>query len=166
MTATVESKPETHGVVAKLGNRPLPIELDQLHLFDSGGKNALSFRFAYREVPFSCTAERQNGDGNPMLALVGDFGALPYTVENPERRRSVQTVLAAATRRSGLEWSVTRNQTISVKGGIALELPLTPKALVVGTVALLLRALPYLELLVEILEAPKPARQPGGSVTT
>ena len=164
MSATVESKPETHGVVATLGSCPLPIELSQLHLFDAGDKEAISFRFAFHDVPFSCTAERR--EGKPMLALVGDFGALPYTVEGAERRRSVQTILATAKRRSGLDWTVTRNQTIAVAGGIALDLPLTPRALVVGTVALLLRALPYLELLVEILSVPQPLAQPGGSVTT
>lgn len=164
MSATVESKPETHGVIAKLGNYELPLELDRLHLFGSTGAGAISFCFAFRDVPFSCTAERQ--DGRPVLALVGDFGALPYSAESPERRRSVQTVLAAAQRRSGLEWKVTPTQTIAVKGGITLDLPLTPKALVVGTVAVLLRARPYIDLLVEILSLQPAARQPGGSVTT
>ena len=163
MSVTVESKPETHGVIAKLSNYDLPIQLDQLHLFGVGEKGAISFCFAFRDVPFSCTAERQ--DGHPVLALVGDFGALPYSVEGVERRRSVQTVLAAAQRRSGLDWKVTPTQTIAVTGGITLELPLTPKALVVGTVTLLLRARPYIELLVETLTG-QPAPHPGGSVTT
>lgn len=164
MSVTVESKPETRGVIARLGSYDLPIELDRLHLFGNGGKGAISFCFAFRDVPFSCTAERQ--DGRPILALVGDFGALPYSVESVERRRSVQTVLAAAQRRSGLDWKVTRTQTIAVQGGITLDLPLTPKALVVGTVTLLLRARPYIELLVETLSGRSASPQPGGSVTT
>ena len=160
MTATVETKRETQGVIASIGGIKLPLELDRIHLFGRGAKQQLSFRFAFHEVPFSCIAERQ--DGRPTLALAGDFGALPYTAEDPERRRAVQAVLAAAQRRSGLRWAVTPQQQIEVKGDIALDLPLTPMALVAGAVTLLLRVRPYLELLLECLSAPA---QRGGSVT-
>ena len=161
MTASVETKRETQGVIASIGSLEVPLELDRVRLFGRGGRQQLSFRFAFLEVPFACIAERQ--DGRPTLALSGDFGALPYTAEDPERRRTVQAVLAAARRRSGLRWAVTPRQQIEVKGDIALDLPLTPLALVVGTVTLLLRAKPYLELLLESLTAPP---QRGGSVTT
>ena len=161
MIATVETKRETQGVIASIGGIKLPLELDRIHLFGRSGKQQLSFRFAFREVPFSCIAERQNG--RPTLALIGDFGALPYTAEDPERRRAVQAVLATAQQRSGLRWAVTPQQQIEVKGDIALDLPLTSMALVAGAVTLLLRVRPYLELLLESLSAPA---QRGGSVTT
>ena len=161
MTATIQSKPETHGIIASLGRFELPLELDRIHLFGRGNKEQLCFRFAFREVPFSCTAKRE--DGGPTLALTGDFGSLPYTAEGSERRRTVQTVIAVAQRRSGLRWTVTPQQQIEVSGDIALDLPLTPTALVAGTVALLLRVRPYLDLLLEALTAPA---QREGSVTT
>lgn len=100
-------------------------------------------------MPFSCTADRDNG--HAALALSGDFGSLPYTAEGAERRRSIQAVLTAARQRSGLSWDVTPQQQIEVKGGITLDLPLTPIALVAGAVTLLLRARPYLDLLLEAL---------------
>lgn len=161
MTATIQSKPETHGIIASLGRFELPLELDRIHLFGRGTKEQLCFRFAFREVPFSCTAERQGG--RPTLALTGDFGALPYSAEGPERRRRVQTVIAAAQSCSGLRWTVTPQRQIEVSGDIALDLPLTPTALVAGTVTLLLRVRPYLDLLLEALTAPA---QREGSVTT
>jgi hypothetical protein len=109
----------------------------------------VAFRFAYREVPFACTATRENG--RPVLTLTGDFGALPYTAAGPARRQAVQTVVAAAQRRSGLDWHVTPEQQIVMKGGISLAKPLTPVAVIVGAVTVLLRARPYLEVLLDTL---------------
>jgi hypothetical protein len=149
MSATVQNRPETHGVVATLGQSKLPLELDRLHLLDRDGSEPLAFRFVFHEVPFSCKAERQ-GD-RVVLALTGDFGALPYTAENAERRRSVQDALATARRDSGLEWDVTAQQQIEVRGDIDLGLLLTPVALVAGAVTLLMRAQPFLDRLLDAL---------------
>jgi len=161
MIATVATGKETQRVIASIGGIRLPLELDRIHLLGCGGKQPLRFRFAFHEVPFSCIAERR--DGRSIPALTGDFGVLPYTAEGPERRRAVQTAVAAAQQRSGLRWSVTPQRQIEVKGDIGLGLPLTPMALVAGTVALFLRAGTHLELLREFLTAPA---QRGGSVTT
>jgi hypothetical protein len=95
--------------------------------------------------------------------LTGDFGVLPFTAEGHERRQAVQTVVAAAHGRSGLDWHVTPQQQIVMKGGISLSLPLTPVAMIAGAVTVLLRAKPYLEAL---LAALTPEPQPGGNATT
>jgi hypothetical protein len=152
MAASVQTKPDTRGIVATLGRSQLPLELDRLHLLGRDGSTPLAFRFVFQEVPFSCTAERQ-GD-RAMLALTGDFGALPYTAESADRRRSVQSALAEARRDSGLDWEVTPQQEIEVKGDIDLGLPLTPVALVAGAVTLLMRARPSLERLLGALTQP------------
>jgi hypothetical protein len=149
MPALAESKPKEESIIATLGGFELPLELDRGGLFGRGEPRPVTFRFSFREVPFSCTAERR--DGQPVLTLTGDFGALPYTAEGPERRRAVQAVVAEARRRSGLDWQVTPQQQIVVRGGISLTLPLTPVATIVGAVTLLLRARPFLELLLEAM---------------
>jgi hypothetical protein len=149
MPAIAESKPKEESIIATLGGFTLPLELDRPEIFGLGERRALAFHFTFREVPFSCTATRENG--HPVLALTGDFGAVPYTAEGAERRQAVQTVVAAAQQRSGLDWQVTREQQIVMKGGISLTLPLTPVAMVAGAVTLLLRARPFLDALMEAL---------------
>jgi hypothetical protein len=46
---------------------------------------------------------------------------------------------------------VTPQQQVVVRGGIPLAMPLTPVAMIVGAVTLLLRAQPFLELLAEVM---------------
>jgi len=149
MSTTVQNRPETRGVVATLGQSKLPLELDRLHLLGRDGSEPLAFRFVFHEVPFSCRAERQGS--RAVLALTGDFGALPYTAEDAPRRRSVQEALTAARSNSGLDWDVTPQQQIEVRGDVDLGLPLTPVALVAGAVTLLMRAQPFLDRLLGAL---------------
>ncbi len=149
MPAITESKPKDQSVIAALGGVALPLELDRSELLGRDSARPVAFRFAFREVPFACAVERR--DGHPVLTLTGDLGALPYTAEGPERRQSVRAVVAAARQRSGLDWQVTPQQQILVRGGISLAFPLTPVAMIVGAVTLLLRARPFLDLLLEAM---------------
>lgn len=161
MPAVSESMSKEESVIATLGGFDLPLELDRPDMFGRGGPRPVAFRFTFREVPFRCIATRENG--HPVLTLTGEFGALPFTAEGSERRHTVQTLVAAAHQRSGLDWQVTPQQQIVMKGGISLTLPLTPVAMIAGAVTVVLRAKPYLEAL---LEALTPAPQPGGNATT
>jgi hypothetical protein len=65
----------------------------------------------------------------------------------------MQAVVAAARECSGLDWQVTPQQQIQVRSGISLPSPLTPVAMILGAVTLLLRALPFLEQLLQTQEA-------------
>lgn len=152
----VEIEPAAQSVVAALGCFQLPIELDHVRAFgrDRSRADGLCFRFGFREIPFKCEAERQ--EGQLYLNLTGDLGALPYTAESANQRRSIQTILSAAGERSGLQWTVSPQQQIEVKGALTLDRPLTGSALVTGAVTLLLRAQPYLDLLIDTLCQPKP----------
>jgi hypothetical protein len=149
MPAVAESKPKEESVIATLGGFDLPLELDRPEMFGRGDARPVAFRFTYREVPFACTATRESG--HPVLTLTADLGALPYTAEGAERRQAVQTVVASAKQRSGLDWHVTPEQQIVMKGGISLALPLTPVAMIAGAVTVLLRARPFLEVLLDAL---------------
>ena len=150
MPVITERKPTEESIIATLGGFGLPLELDRREPFGQGTPQPVAFRFMVRDVPFSCTAERL--DGKPVLTLTGDFGALPYMAEDPERRRSIRDIVSAARERSGLEWQVTPQQQVVVRGDITIASPLTPVNLTMGAVTLLLRALPFLELLLEAHE--------------
>ncbi|HLJ20815.1 MAG TPA: hypothetical protein VKU84_11485 [Stellaceae bacterium] len=149
MPAIAQSKPKEESVIATLGGFTLPLELDRPEMFGRGDTRPVAFRFTYREVPFACTATRESG--HPVLTLTGDFGALPYTAEGAERRQAVQTVVSAARQGSGLDWHVTPEQQIVMKGEISLTLPLTPVTMIAGAVTVVLRARPYLEVLLDTL---------------
>lgn len=136
-------------LIAALGAVGLPLEPDRDELRGREGSDPVAFRFVLRDVPFSCALERPEGE--PVLTLTGDLGALSHTGEGAERRRAMEAVLAAARERSGLDWQVTQQQ-ILVRSGSPLTLPLTPVATTLSAVTLLLRALPFLEQLLETRE--------------
>jgi hypothetical protein len=148
MPAVAANKPKDQSLIGAVG---LPLELDRSDLLGRDGSDPVVFRFVLHDVPFSCTVDRP--EGQPMLTLTGDLGALPYTAEGAERRRAMQAVMAAAHERSGLDWQVTPQQQIQVRGGISLPSPLTPVAMILGAVTLLLRVLPFLEQLLQTQEA-------------
>jgi hypothetical protein len=148
MPAVTANKPKDQSLLAALGGVGLPLELDRSDLLGRDGSDPVVFRFVLRDVPFSCTVEQP--EGQPVLMLTGDLGALPFTAGNAERRQAMQTALAAARERSGLDWQVTPQQQIQVRGGIAS--PQTPVGMTLGAVTFLLRALPFLE---QLLETPE-----------
>lgn len=158
MRNSVEIQPAAQSIVAALGRFPLPIELDRVRLFGRSRKRGeqLCFRFGFRDVPFKCVAERR--DGLPYLTLSGDLGGLACTPTTPARRRSVQTIVAAAAQRSGLLWTISPRQQVEVSGALTLDGPLTGASLVTGAVTLLMRARPYLDLLVDTLRQPEADR--------
>lgn len=140
------------GVLASLSKFEPPFEIDRfgasfgLHPVRPSG--VIEFRFCFKEIPFEARTERRNG--RPVLWLSGDFGILPFTIENAARRRRLRKVLAAVQQDSGMRWGVDHDQHIRVTGEKVLEVPLTPTAVIAGATALLLNSQPYLELIVSV----------------
>jgi hypothetical protein len=148
MTATAAEAPL--GALAAIAAAEPPIDIDRFGasfgLGFAGGSGVLTFRFCFREVPFTASLERPAE--RPVLRLAGELGYLPYSIESPTRRRRLRTVLAVARQGSGLCWEITERNIIRTSGEIAIGRPLTPTAIVAGAATLLLRARPYLELVV------------------
>ncbi len=145
------------GVLASLSRLEPPFEIDCSAHAVAGMPPArpsgvVAFRFCFAEVPFEARTERRQG--RAVLSLRGDFGHLPFTIENARRRRRLRLALWAARRASGLHWEITDTQAIRASGEIDLRMPLTPTAVVAGAVTLLLRSQPYLELITAIAGEP------------
>jgi hypothetical protein len=140
------------GALASLGQFEPPFEIDRFGasfgLHPPRPSGVLDFRFCFMEVPFRARTERRNG--RPVLSLTGDLGILPYTIENASRRRRLRKVLAAVRTGSGMAWNVDADHHIRVHGEMALDLPLTPTAVIAGATTLLLNSRPYLELIVSV----------------
>jgi hypothetical protein len=139
------------GVLASLSRFEPPFEIDRFGAsFGMGVRpsGVLEFSFCFKEVPFRGRTERRNE--RPVLALTGDLGILPFTIENARRRRRLRAVLAAARNSSGMCWEITQNHRIRVSGEADLDLPLTPTAVIAGATTLLMASRPYLELIVSV----------------
>jgi len=163
MTATAAhllsdaSAPSPGSVLASLSRLVGPIEIDRVEgavadLPPPRPSGVLRFRFCFREVPFEARAERRQD--RPILSLTGDLGTLPFSIENPTRRRRLRKVLAAAELFSGLRWEVTPAQTIRANGEIDLGTALTPTAIIAGTATLLLQSRPYIDLITAVASEP------------
>src|SRR5690348_6080636 len=84
-------------ILAALSRLAGPIEIDRVEgasadLPPARPSGVLRFRFCFREVPFEARAERRQL--RPILSLTGDLGTLPFSIENPARRRRLRKVLA------------------------------------------------------------------------
>jgi len=152
-TSTIETRhgSSTQGeVIASLGRAGPPWEIDRGTAPPAGVRapGPLRFSFGLYDVPFQARAERKAG--KPVLTLIGDLGVVPFSIQNPRRRRRLLQVVAAAQRDSSLLWEVTPDHRISLTGEIDLNLPLTPTAVIAAATRLLLRCRPYIELVVGI----------------
>jgi hypothetical protein len=140
------------GALAAIAAAAPPFEIDRFGasfgLGPARPSGVLSFRFCFQEVPFTATTERR-GD-RAVVQIAGDLGYLPYSIENPTRRRRLRKALAAVRHASGLRWEITPGNIIRASGEIDLGHPLTPTAVVAGATTLLLRSRPYLELIVAV----------------
>ena len=139
------------GLIASLGSVALPLEIDRgFGPGDSGARptGVLTFCFGFQDVPFQARAERR--DGRPWLTLTGDLGSLPFSIENPRRRRRLLKVLHGAQAGTTVQWEVDQDHRMRVIGEIELGLPLTPMAVVAGAATLLVHCRPYIDLIVKV----------------
>jgi len=83
------------------------------------------------------------------------LGHLPYTAEAPDLRTNMRAVVHEAGRALGGRISITQEQRILFLDEFNFDETLTPQSLLTKTVAFLLSAKPYLELLALIAGASK-----------
>lgn len=148
------SAPDSSGIegaLASLVRFAPPFEIDRIGLL--GGKaprpaGVLTFCFGFQDVPFLARAERR--EGRPFLTLAGDLGSLPFSIENPRRRRRLLKVLQAAQTGTTMQWEVNQDQRMRVSGEIELGMPLTPVAVIAGAATLLVHCRPYVDLIVRV----------------
>jgi hypothetical protein len=139
------------GLIASFGRLVPPFEIDVgLTPGDAGARptGVLTFCFGFQDVPFQARAERR--EGRPWLTLTGDLGSLPFSIENPRRRRRLLKVLHGAQAGTTLQWEVNQDHRMRVIGDIELGMPLTPMAVVAAAATLLVHCRPYIDLVVTV----------------
>lgn len=139
---------QTAQAVELLGQQHLPLPLSTYSV-DSAGKilkterDRLSFSFAFSGTRFQATAEL--GGANKLnLALTGDLGPLPYSVESRMARSAVLDMVAAGEFGFG-RFAIAKDQMIRVEGSVPIEQPLTPVALLTALTAFLVDLKPHLD---------------------
>lgn len=152
LAVSAHDAPPAQDVIASLARLAPPLDLDRFGasfgLGPGRSSGPLAFRFCFKEVPFAAQIEQRQD--RAALKLAGDLGTLPFSAENPRRRRRLRRVLAAARHAAGVRWEITGDHHIRVAGETLLDLPLTPMAVIAAATALLLLSRPYLELIVAV----------------
>lgn len=135
--------------IASLLDGNLPAATDWLRA-DPATPDAkpFAFRFCVNEVPFQAKIVRWNQ--RAVLSLTGELGTLPFSAESARRRQRLALIVAAAQRRTSLNWAVNGQQEIIVSGDIEIAERVTPTKALAGAITLMLRARPYTDLIVSV----------------
>jgi hypothetical protein len=147
-----------HDAVRVASTTKLPLELGSVEMTNdgrmaaSGGERALRFSFLYKGLPFRGEVAKT---GEALLHLVGDFGKLPYTAEQPECRRTVRKLVADSRGNAGGSFRITGQQDIELSLQIRAIGPRTPVSLVATVAAALLGAIPAIEAMTAALASPR-----------
>ena len=110
-------------------------------------KPPLAFRFSWRGIALEARGEAR--DAGMMLELGADLATVPFSAEDPLLRARLIQLLARIGDCEDCPLARTRQGAVRYRGTAALDPPLTAIDVVAGTVALLLRARPYFDLLEE-----------------
>jgi hypothetical protein len=147
--ATDPSDAPARSSIASLLDGKLPTVANRL-LFDAASQDGspLTFRFCVSEIPFEAKLVRW--PERAVISLTGALGILPFTAESARRRQRLALIVAAARRRSSLNWAINGRQEIVVSGDIELPGRVTPTTALAGAVALMFRAKPYADLIVSV----------------
>jgi hypothetical protein len=157
--ATTSSAEKTKALVDAAGNPASAMPLGAMGLDDAGQlvrKNddgLVEFTFSYMGYQFAARAEVE--PGHTRLRIHAVLGHLPYTAEAPDLRDNMRAVVHEAGRALGGRIVITREQRILFFDEFNFNETLTPRSLLTKTVAFLLSAKPYLELLALIAGASK-----------
>ena len=157
--ATASSAEKTKALVDSATTPSTAMPLGAMGL-DSDGQlvrknndGLIKFTFNYMGYQFAVRAEVEPGHTRMRIHAV--LGHLPYTAEAPDLRTNMRAVVHEAGRALGGRITITQEQRILFLDEFNFDETLTPQSLLTKTVAFLLSAKPYLELLALIAGASK-----------
>jgi len=121
-------------------------------LAGKGEDGDIKFTFEYLGFLFAVRAAASEQRTN--VRFHANLGNMPYTGESAERRRDAMNILWFAAAKLGGRVRMTPEQRILLTEEFWLDEPLTPTALMTCAAKLLLKAKPYLELLIAVVSPP------------
>ena len=105
-----------------------------------------TFSFTCYETRFDAAVVRAP-EGGARMTVRGDLGTLPFTAESPTVRRYMRAVVDAGTDLPFAEITLTRTQTIAVRGTMDFATPPSPAIVAAGTAAIVVAVKPVVQLI-------------------
>lgn len=144
--------------ILNLGGIPLPLDIDALETLPVAAGGLIQFDFIYRDIRFSARYDQADG----MLALTGDCGPLPYTAESPHARAGLGHIVVDANDVLGQTFRFGHSR-ILLAASIPVPPPVTATHVIAATAAILVPAIPYLDLIAVYVRPPLAPAKPGES---
>ena len=141
--------------LAEVAQTALPLGMNAIFV-GSDGLLAISrpprparLQFFLDELQFNVAVSPDADAEGSVCQIWAECGFVPYTVESPERRRSVLAVLRASQGLPRARFVIENGQKILVVADSRISGTVTPEALIYEAVLLIQEARPYLRLLAE-----------------
>ena len=141
-----------------LGGIALPLDIEAFESLPVAAGGTLQFDFAYRNIPFVCRYQEQDG----CLRLAGDVGPLPFTAESPAARAGLGTIVVDANDLLGPTFRFSQGR-ILLSGSVPVAKPVTATHVIAAAAAILVPAAPYLDLIAVYIHPPLAPAKPGES---
>lgn len=112
----------------------------------------LHFSFEFMGCLFAARAEAD--ETGCRVRIHANLGHLPYSSESRNLRTNIGAIILAANSALDGRMQLTREQRILLFNDVHLNEPLTPTMFMTRTVRFLVKAKPFLELIVPLIESP------------
>ena len=156
--------PEDLQATIRIAARPDgPLQLGDFEIDDEGrlrpraDGRPIAFGFSYRGLDFM--AEVGTG-GEAQIQLSAELGKLPYRAAAGEGRDLTRRVVEATANLPSGQIDISAEHDMRLQAQTAAPSPLTPASLMAALAAMLLEFKPYIELLHEVMLAPRPESRP------
>jgi hypothetical protein len=146
--------------ILKLGGNSLPVDIEALETLPITAGGVTRFDFVFRDIRFSASLDA--GEGVGTLRLAGDCGPLPFTAESPQARAGLGHIVVDANNVLGQTFRFAESR-IRFEADIPVAPPLTATNVVSAAVAVLVPAIPYLDLIGVYIRPPLAPALPGES---
>lgn len=144
--------------ILNLGGIPLPLDIDALETLPVAAGGMIKFDFVHRDIRFAARYDQADG----MLALTGDCGPLPYTAESPHARAGLGYIVVEANDVLGRTFQFSQSR-ILLTASTPVMAPVTATHVMAAIAAILVPALPYLDLIAVYIRPPLAPTKPGES---
>ena len=116
-------------------------------------ENGLNFRFSFRFRDRAFNAEANALGDEVRLRFTGEFGVLPFTLEDRTRRQEILSLLPEL-RRAGLSCEITPANGIRVGGELSLTGVTAPREILAAVIEQLILSRAYLDTMAELAYVP------------
>lgn len=106
----------------------------------------VTFTFRSYNIGFDAVVVHTSGDG-ARLTVRGDLGVLPFSVESAQARNYINSVIAVGEDLPYAEISLTRSQSIVLKGAMNFDMPPTPTTIVAASAVIVIATKPFVDLI-------------------